>query len=202
MLAFGIKCLSVLYSVAFVFAMNNTKSWNILSWNVREINSQPKWDHIRNKISKCAASIICLQETKRDSFDQAYISKFCPRRINKFAFFPSVGASGGLLIYWEDGVFAGEVADYNSYAITMKFRSKQSGAVFHLSNIYGPSSSVEKVAFISWLYNFDVNILEDRILLGDFNLIRSSSDRNKPGGDVGNMLLFNDLIQHLDLVDV
>jgi hypothetical protein len=117
-LAIGIRCLSVLYSGAPVFAMNNTKSWNILSWNVRGINSQSKWDHIRNKISECAASIICLQETKRDSFDQAYIFKFCPRHINTFAFFPSVGASGGLLICWADGIIVGEVADCNSYAIT------------------------------------------------------------------------------------
>jgi hypothetical protein len=70
------------------------------------------------------------------------------------------------------------------------------------SNIYGPSSSPKKSASISWLYNFDMTILEDWILVGDFNLIRSTYDRNKPGVNVGDMLLFNDLIQHLDLVDI
>jgi hypothetical protein len=44
--------------------------------------------------------------------------------------------------------------------------------------------------------------LDDWILVGDFNLIRSLSDRNKPSGNVGDMNLFNDLIQHLDVVDI
>lgn len=39
-------------------------------------------------------------------------------------------------------------------------------------------------------------------MVGDFNLIRSQHDRNKQAGSVSDMLLFNDLIQHLDLVDI
>jgi hypothetical protein len=52
-----------------------------------------------------AASIICLQETMRESFVQAYVSNFCPRHINKIACSPSVGASGGILVFWNDGLF-------------------------------------------------------------------------------------------------
>jgi hypothetical protein len=43
--------------------------------------------------------------------------------------------------------------------------------------------------------------MEDWILVWDFNLIRSPDDRNKLGGCVSDMFLFNDLIQHLDLVE-
>lgn len=182
--------------------LNITRSWIFLSWDIRGINSQAKWDHLRDKISECAAYVVCQQETKRESFDQAYISKFCSRHLNKFAYSPSLGASGGLLICWSDGLFSGELIDYNEYAITMNFISNRLEAVFHLTNIYGPSSSQDKAAFINWLYNFDLTSLDDWILVGDFNLIRSLSDRNKPGGNVGDMLLFNDLIQHLDLVDI
>lgn len=38
--------------------------------------------------------------------------------------------------------------------------------------------------------------------MGDFNFIRSPEDRNKPGGHVGDMLVFNDIIQDLDLVEI
>jgi hypothetical protein len=36
----------------------------------------------------------------------------------------------------------------------------------------------------------------------DFNLIRCCENRNRPGGNMNEMLLFNDVISHLDLVEV
>lgn len=180
----------------------SNRIWSILSWNVRGMNSQAKLDHIRNKIAESGAAIVCLQETKRDSFDQQYISQFCPRHLNKFAFFRSGGASGGLLIVWNGNIFSGDVVLDNAFSITVKFRSSVSGAIFHLTNIYGPAAPVEKASFVNWLYNFDISAFEDWIMLGDFNFIRSPTDRNKPGGCVNSMMLFNDLIQHLDLIDI
>jgi hypothetical protein len=61
---------------------------------------------------------------------------------------------------------------------------------------------VGKASFVNWLYNYDISSFEDWILLVDFNLIQSPDDRNKPGGSVSDMSLFNDLIQHLDLIDI
>jgi hypothetical protein len=40
------------------------------------------------------------------------------------------------------------------------------------------------------------------ILMGDFNLIRSPENRNRGGGDNNIMLLFNSIIQHLDLEEI
>lgn len=40
------------------------------------------------------------------------------------------------------------------------------------------------------------------MLAGDFNLIRSLENISHPGGSQHDMLAFNDLIQHLDLVDI
>uniref|UniRef100_A0A8R7QBN0 Endonuclease/exonuclease/phosphatase domain-containing protein n=1 Tax=Triticum urartu TaxID=4572 RepID=A0A8R7QBN0_TRIUA len=75
-------------------------NWNILNWNIRGINSKDKWTAISNKIEESGCAILCLQETKKENFDASYIKNFCPRRINKFEFTPSVGASGGLLVAW------------------------------------------------------------------------------------------------------
>jgi endonuclease/exonuclease/phosphatase family metal-dependent hydrolase len=38
--------------------------------------------------------------------------------------------------------------------------------------------------------------------VGDFNLIRSPENRNRSGGNTNEMLLFNDIINHLDLIEV
>lgn len=83
------------------------RSWNVLCWNIRGINSDSKWNALRDKIDESACSIFCLQETKRDSFDSQYIKKFAPRRFDNFDFIPSVGASGGILVGWVSSVFQG-----------------------------------------------------------------------------------------------
>jgi hypothetical protein len=48
-----------------------------------------------------------LQETKRENFDSKYLRNFCPKKFNKFVFVPSVGASGGLIIIWNESLFKG-----------------------------------------------------------------------------------------------
>ena len=72
--------------------------WHILCWNIRGINSADKWPLIRDKIEESAASILCFQETKRNDFDSKFLRSFAPKRFDQFAFIPSDGASGGLLV--------------------------------------------------------------------------------------------------------
>jgi hypothetical protein len=40
------------------------------------------------------------------------------------------------------------------------------------------------------------------LLLGDFNFIRSPENRNKPGGNVNDMLIFNDFIRRHNLIEL
>ena len=54
------------------------KSWKILCWNVRGLNSDKKWNAIRDRISKSNCDIVCLQETKRDNFDISFIKQVLP----------------------------------------------------------------------------------------------------------------------------
>lgn len=183
--------------------MNNHKrAINILVWNIHGINSQAKWDALRDKISESAPSIVCLQETKRETFDFSYIKKFCPRYLNHFEFSASSGASGGLLVIWNASLFSGTLVMANRFSVTMKFVSCISNQFFYLTSIYGPANPVDKAAFIYWLYHFDTTEFEEWILAWDFNLIRSLEDKNKPGANLNDVMVFNDMLQNLDLVDI
>lgn len=71
------------------------RSWNILNWNVRGINSSIRWNDLRQKIDESSCCVISLQETKRDIFDQSYIKNFCHKRFNQFAYLPSSVSSEG-----------------------------------------------------------------------------------------------------------
>jgi exonuclease III len=87
--------------------MTNTNNWNILDWNIRGINSQDRWNDIRQGIDETDCNMICLQETKRENFDQAYLRNFCPKNRNQFAYTPSVGNSGGIITVWNGNLFNG-----------------------------------------------------------------------------------------------
>lgn len=99
-------------------------------------------------------------------------------------------------------MFNGSVIQANSYAVTVKLTSRLDNKSFFLSNIYGPSQSIQKQAFATWLMNLDTSEFDDWILGGDFNLFRSVENRNKPGGDITEMNLFNEIISDLNLVEV
>jgi hypothetical protein len=178
------------------------RNWSVLSWNVGGMNDTRKWNAIRNKIEESACVAFYLQETKHAAFDIGYLKNFCPRRFNQFAFSPSDGASGGLLTAWNGNLFSGDVIDSNRFALTLKLTSLQSSQEWHLTNIYGPCLAKPKADFINWLYNYDASSFDLWMMLGDFNLIRSLDNRNRPGGNANDMLLFNDIIQHLDLVEI
>ena len=59
-----------------------------------------KWNVIRDKITEMNCDIICLQETKRETFDIQFIRKFCSQDFDAFEFLPSLGASGGVITIW------------------------------------------------------------------------------------------------------
>jgi hypothetical protein len=71
-----------------------------------------------------------------------------------------------------------------------------------LVSVYGPCKGIERDNFITWLYNLTILSHSLWLLLGDFNFIRSSDNRNKPGGDINDMFIFNDIIGHLGLVEL
>lgn len=83
------------------------RQWKILSWNIRGINSEKKWNSIRDRVNESFFDIICLQETKHSSFDLAFIRLFCPSTFDSYKCLSSNGASGGSVIIWKSSMFSG-----------------------------------------------------------------------------------------------
>lgn len=137
----------MLLQVCFFVMARTHRNWNILNWNIRGINDSSKWLALRNKISETNCDIVCLQETKKEFFDHRFIKNFYPKRINKFDFLPSIGASGGLLIAWNDSIFMGETLFQNDFSISVRFTSKLSGDTWILTNIYGPCQGEARNVF-------------------------------------------------------
>jgi len=184
--------------------MNTTinRSWNILHWNVRGLNSKEKWNPIRNKIVDLAVDIICLQETKKDSFDTAFLRNICPPDFDRFEYLPSVGASGGILTAWKSKLFSGELIFSNEHAISVQMSSMHNNDSWLLTNVYAPCTDEGKRQFVNWFKNIQIPHEVDWLVVGDFNLMRKHEDRNKEGGDSSEMFLFNSAISSLGLNEI
>lgn len=179
-----------------------TKPWKILSWNIRGLNSDKKWNSIRDRVTESNCNVICLQETKRSHFDIPFLRNFCPISFDSFEFLPSVGASGGTIIIWKSSVLLGNLIFQNNYASSVLFSSVHNNAIWVLTNVYAPCTPLGKRDFVQWLKTFQMPDQIDWILVGDFNLYRSPDDRNRPGVDYSEMLLFNEAISALGLVEL
>jgi hypothetical protein len=182
--------------------INEKREWVVLCHNIRGISSESKWNSIRNKIHETKCDIMCLQETKRESFDQAYLRKFVPKSFVSFSFIPSVGNSGGTLICWKGCNFLGSVVFENSFAQLVEFTSKLTRDNWILTNIYGHCIPERKRDFLSWFKSISMPDKQPWLIVGDFILIRRPENRNKPGGDNSMTMAFNEAISKLGIIEL
>jgi hypothetical protein len=81
--------------------------------------------------------------------------------------------------------------------MSVEFVSTISGEVWVLTNVYAPCTTEGKDDFLNWLHDFVLPDDTDWLLVGDFNLIHRPSDKNKPGGNIQEMLWLNEVLSNL-----
>lgn len=108
----------------------------------------------------------------------------------------------GLITGWKSSIFSGQLIFQNSFAITIKFSAKHNNDSWLLTNIYGPCTHEGKRNFLQWFKHYTAAVDDNWVVVGDFNLLRKPDNRNKPGGNVNEMLLFNEAINALGLVEL
>ena len=99
-------------------------------------------------------------------------------------------------------MFVGTPWYVDSFAVGVSFVATQSSDSWKLINVYGPCSGQRRVDFTNWLFDLHIPDDENWLILGDFNFIRSTNNRNKPGGDAADMLLFNEIIRAQSLMEL
>lgn len=139
---------------------------------------------------------------QRDKVLILSFSESSPSGFDSFEILPSIGASGGIITAQKSSVFSGQLVFQNNYAITARLTAKHNRDFWLLTNVYGPYTHDGKRDFIQWLKHYNISDDENWLLVGDFNLLRKPENRNKPGGDVNEMLFFNEAISYLGLIEL
>jgi hypothetical protein len=68
--------------------------------------------------------------------------------------------------------------------------------------VVGPCQGPDRDNFVQWLNNLHLDAEDNWMLAGDFNFYRSISDRNRDGGNMNDIILFNEIISNLGLLEI
>lgn len=70
-----------------------------------------------------------LQESKLENVDQRWIGSIWGSRNKKWAFTPSLGASGGQIIIWMEELYEELDTLIGAYSLSIKFKNKADGVI-------------------------------------------------------------------------
>ena len=103
---------------------------------------------------------------------------------------------------WKSCFFVECLIFQNNFASSIEFTSLHNNVIWILMNIHAPCTPAGKREFVRWFKNIQMPDVKEWLVIGDFNLIRKPEDRNKEGGDINEMFLFNEAINTLGLTEL
>ena len=174
----------------------------IVSWNVRGLNEQDKQLQVRNLIQKWEENIVCLQETKMDLINRGVISSLWGGQHVDWLYLGSVGASGGVLLMWDNRVVDKVKEAVGRFSVSCKFKNVVDHFFWAFTGVYGPNSDRDR-SFLweelsglrSW---WDVPWCAG----GDFNVVRFPSERSGSSNFTSAMHQFSAFIFEQSLIDL
>lgn len=174
----------------------------VLSWNVRGLGRVDKCDIVRNSISSSHPHVCCLQESKLDDLDSNKVRAFLPSPLSSHYMLPADGSRGGVVTAWNPNTLTADQPRTGHYTLTTTFTSTTSLSRFTVTNVYAPADHRLTPAFLAELNSITVDDVVPWLLIGDFNLTRSPSDKNTPSFDSALAARFNTTIDTLALIEI
>lgn len=180
-----------------------TKLYKFLSWNVRGLNSVARQEDVKQVIATFRPDLICMQETKMSTSDNAIIrSALGPEYENNFCFLPSCGASGGILIAAKNNILQVQnpLLTVNTISATLFDIKRQTS--WMVTGVYGPQGDLEKKMFLRELRHLKRIATSRWLLIGDFNLIYKVEDKNNGRLNRRLVLHFRRTLNHLQVKEI
>lgn len=149
-------------------------------WNIRGFGARGHRNQLRTYCSRERPDIICLQETIKQPFTLSELDSLVAPHAFTWVWHPAVGLLGGLLTGVNSDLFEVLSSSTHRFFICISLRTKADNFSWDLFNVYGPANHSLSAAFLAEL-NVSLQSSTFPILIGgDFNLLRTPSDKNNP----------------------
>ncbi|XP_071727355.1 uncharacterized protein [Rutidosis leptorrhynchoides] len=174
----------------------------ILSLNVRGFGVEGKFRWVKGLCSSEKPNVVVLQETKVHYIDEGWVQSLWGGNNCGFVQIEAEGNSGGLLTIWDSSSFVANSAVGNRYFIAFRGTWLGSGVESAIVNIYGPHNDKCKIEMWGALDNLLSSVDSAWVLCGDFNEVRSHSERLNCVFNQSRASRFNDFIERNSLVEI
>lgn len=166
-----------------------------LFWNCRGLGRPDKQRFLREMVMELGCHFIGLVETMKSDFSPLWFRNISGPRTFNWHSIPPTGRSGGLLLGVNEDAF--EVLDIEAgiHFIRMLIRDKSSGKKCNLDVVYGTAQLEFKEGFLTEFAQLCNKCQEPMIIGGDFNIIRKTSEKNKPCVLPKWSFIFNSIIE-------
>jgi hypothetical protein len=102
---------------------------------------------VHETIAATSCHLACFQETKLRHIDAGLATYLGTYKLKSFAFKPSRGSRGGILILWDDNFLDAENIQIGRYSLSAQINVKRSNTSFRITTVYRPMRSNEKKCF-------------------------------------------------------
>jgi exonuclease III len=151
---------------------------------------------------KYKVDILFLQETIRQDFSLQELEGFEFGDKFYWTWLPAVGQSGGMLMGLRDSTFEVGATDQGVFFLSATILHRASRFIFEFIGVYGPADHSRSRDFLAELETKVSNSQYPVVVVGDFNLIRGSADKNNSNIDWSRVRLFNDSIARMNLGEI
>lgn len=191
------KVMFVLCSGALLFSMV-TRTISFFSWNMQGLGNRLGVMMSCVSSSLSAPRWLLYKKQSSQSLTRRKQNPSFPARLIHFEAKEAIGASRGILTAWDDSVCTLHSVSNHPYTLTTNFSLTRDGTAFMVTNVYTPTTHVDKACFLTELKE----ILEPWVVLGHFNLLRDPSDKNNESFNSLEADMFNDVVNALEWIEI
>ena len=171
-------------------------------WNSRGLADLAKHRFLADLVKEEQINFIALSETGRDDFPNHTLKNLCAGRDFLWHCMAPHGRSEGILLGVDLNVFyIGAIAE-GDFFVKFTFTFKCDGFKFVLYTVNGPAQYQNKQTFLVEMANTCSKESLPYLIGGDFNIMRRPDDKSSGVFDSKWPILFNAVIESLDLKEI
>jgi exonuclease III len=117
---------------------------NILSWNVRGLNSLDKRLMVRNLMCQWRVDIVCLQGTKLELIFRRVINSLWDCPFVDWCYVAANGTVRGIMLMWDKRVVTRLDMEVGEYVAAYTFKNVMDGFEWAFARAYGPNEDIDR----------------------------------------------------------
>lgn len=154
---------------------------------------------VRECIVDKRLEFIGLQETIKSDFSPNELHNLSTGKNFLWEWIAPRGKSGGILVGVNNDSFDIVHVEKGEYFVRLLLFDKNTKFHWNLITVYGDAQTDGKASFLAELSRIYQDNPLPCVIGGDFNIIRNSSEKNKPGTTDHWTFVFNAIIEHAGL---